>query len=130
VCDVKVHAENLDQNLADIVRATAYKVMVPPYFEEYRSNAGMLDMCLGPKSLVGMLEMLQVWILAPPPLYRYQWMHTMHVLTTPSFTERSLSVQIHRYEKGDTVVVFGIGPGDGKEQLAVATACSHALWNG
>ncbi len=34
------------------------------------------------------------------------------------------------YSLNDTIVVFGVGPGDGKEQLVVATACSDPMWSG
>ena len=39
-------------------------------------------------------------------------------------------MQIQRFKKEDTVVVFGVGVGDGKEQLSIAAACSHKDWNG
>jgi hypothetical protein len=50
---------------------------------------------------------------------------------TSSFAERCCTpLQVQRYTKDDTIVVFGVGPGDGKEQLVVATACSDTTWSG
>jgi hypothetical protein len=37
-------------------------------------------------------------------------------------------LNVQEYPKDYTMRVFGIGVGDGKEQLSIAAACSHPEW--
>ena len=39
-------------------------------------------------------------------------------------------MQMQQHRRGETVTVFGVGVGDGREQLAIAAACSADDWEG
>ena len=39
-------------------------------------------------------------------------------------------MQMQQHRLGETVTVFGVGVGDGREQLAIAAACSARDWEG
>ena len=39
-------------------------------------------------------------------------------------------MQMQQHRRGDSVTVFGVGVGDGREQLAIAAACSADDWEG
>ena len=39
-------------------------------------------------------------------------------------------MQMQQHRRGDTVTVFCVGVGDGREQMAVAAACSAGDWEG
>ena len=39
-------------------------------------------------------------------------------------------MQMQKHHRGETVTVFCVGVGDGREQMAVAAACSADDWEG
>ena len=39
-------------------------------------------------------------------------------------------MQMQKHRRGETVTVFCVGAGDGREQMAVAAACSADDWEG